>query len=309
MPTEPRNYASIFERGIDPDVDNPELCHNHSELPDEWPPVSEILGFQNSVRARVKTLIPKVKGTTDRRLSEALWIGFEHEAMHLETFLYMLLQSTRALPPPGIPKPDFEQLAQRSMKDRIPNEWFTIPEQTISIGLDDSSRDKVPTTSFGWDNEKPCRTVKVNSFAAKARPITNGEYAEYLEKSSINCVPASWMEAVDTTEKSNGIYNGTKPHAERDGNDHSDSRASSGFLSRYLVRTVFGPVPLALASDWPVAASYNELHGYAQWVDCRIPTFEESESIYEHSLNLKQSEKGFDGDNALNGYAFLFSVE
>jgi hypothetical protein len=29
-PTEPSSYPSIFERGIDPDVDDPEQCHAHS---------------------------------------------------------------------------------------------------------------------------------------------------------------------------------------------------------------------------------------------------------------------------------------
>ena len=30
--TEPASYRQIFERGIDPDVENPELCHAHSEV-------------------------------------------------------------------------------------------------------------------------------------------------------------------------------------------------------------------------------------------------------------------------------------
>ena len=34
VPTEPASYHAIFERGIDPDVDNPERCHQHSEIPD-----------------------------------------------------------------------------------------------------------------------------------------------------------------------------------------------------------------------------------------------------------------------------------
>ena len=43
QPTDPNFYWQIFERGIDPDVDNPEQCHAHSEAPDEWPPVEQIL--------------------------------------------------------------------------------------------------------------------------------------------------------------------------------------------------------------------------------------------------------------------------
>jgi L-histidine Nalpha-methyltransferase / hercynylcysteine S-oxide synthase len=84
-PCEPTHYPKIFERGIDPDVDNPEKCHDHSEIPEEWPPLEEILGFQNQVRAKVE----KLYRTKDlpRDVGRALWIGFEHEIMHLETLL------------------------------------------------------------------------------------------------------------------------------------------------------------------------------------------------------------------------------
>ncbi|KAK7956797.1 uncharacterized protein PG986_006019 [Apiospora aurea] len=52
-PTEPAFYHSIFERGIDPDVDNPDHCHAHSEIPDEWPAVESILSYQERVRAKL----------------------------------------------------------------------------------------------------------------------------------------------------------------------------------------------------------------------------------------------------------------
>jgi L-histidine Nalpha-methyltransferase / hercynylcysteine S-oxide synthase len=55
-PTDPAAYYAIFERGIDPDVDNPEQCHSHSEIPAEWPPLEEIVAYQGRVRSRVKTL-------------------------------------------------------------------------------------------------------------------------------------------------------------------------------------------------------------------------------------------------------------
>jgi len=48
------------------------------------------------------------------------------------------------------------------------------------------------------------------------------------------------------------------------------------------VRTVFGPVPLKYALDWPVFASYDELAGCASWMGGRIPTVEETRSIYSY---------------------------
>ena len=78
--SEPSHYRDIFERGIDPDVDNPALVHDHSYIPDEYPPVSEIRKFQTAVRGRARSLL--LEKNQERRVSEALWIGYEHEVSH-----------------------------------------------------------------------------------------------------------------------------------------------------------------------------------------------------------------------------------
>ena len=72
-------YNHIFERGIDPDVDNPEDCHAHSEIPDEWPPIAEILDFQERVRDRTRSLFHGIGLEANRKLGRAMWIAFEHE--------------------------------------------------------------------------------------------------------------------------------------------------------------------------------------------------------------------------------------
>lgn len=79
-PTNPAFYHRIFERGIDPDVDNPENCHAHSEIPDEWPPTEEILAYQARVRARVRSLYHNNVVEANRNIGSAINIGFEHES-------------------------------------------------------------------------------------------------------------------------------------------------------------------------------------------------------------------------------------
>lgn len=146
-PCEPTHYPRIFERGVDPDVDDPEQCHSHSEIPDEWPPLQEILEYQGNVRAKVRKICEE--GNIPRDIGRALWIGFEHEIMHLETLLYMLLQSDKTRPPTVI-RPDFEGDAKIAEAARVPNEWFDIPEQTITLGLDDPEDNSGPDHHFGW---------------------------------------------------------------------------------------------------------------------------------------------------------------
>jgi len=294
-PTHPSYFAQIFERGIDPDVDDPEKCHSHSEIPDSWPPTLEVLEYQGHVRERVEKLYASGQAFSDGKISRALWLGYEHEIMHIETLLYMLVQSEKTLPPPGTIYPDFEAMAMQAKQAAVTNEWFTIPEADIEIGLDDPD-DDASKHYFGWDNERPKRSVHVPSFKAQGRPITNGEFAHYLEKNSITQIPASWVSARrDSASDANGKTN-----------SHSNGAVSFDYIRDKAVRTVYGAVPLKFALDWPVAASYDELRGCAKWMGGRIPTFEETRSLYYHVEQLKEKEVGKAIGRtipAVNGYA------
>ncbi|KAI5926159.1 C-type lectin protein [Camillea tinctor] len=277
-PTLPSFFQPMFERGIDPDVDNPELCHKHSEIPDEWPSVEEILEYQERVRARLRDLYAHGVEKIPRVIGRAIWVGYEHEIMHIETLLYMMLQSDKTLPPPHIPLPDFEGLAREAQSSRVDNEWFDIPEQDVILGLDDPEDVLDSSGHFGWDNEKPPRRVHVQNFQSKGRPITNEEYAKYMYDTKTTKLPASWAEGIQGSDEANGLINGnSNGHGNYDGN-----HVPSSFLKGKAVRTVYGLVPLEYALEWPIFASYDELAGCAAWMGGRIPTFEEARSIYSY---------------------------
>lgn len=299
--SDPAYFWQIFERGIDPDVDNPEKCHSHSEIPESWPPLEEILAHQQTVREKAEALYESGAVKSNSRVAQAMWLGFEHEAMHLETLLYMLVQSDKVLPPPGTTIPDFAALAKRSVATAVENEWFTVPETDVKIGLDDLDSDKITERYFGWDNERPSRSAHVKPFRAKARPITNGEYATYLTKTGKTVIPASWCEQQYVSEVAraankrdsviNGIPNGT-------------NGAGVNIVNDKYVKTVYGTVPLVYALDWPVVASYDEVAGCAQWMGGRIPTLEEARSIYSYVDRSKTKELEALGNTipAVNGY-------
>ncbi|KAL1841211.1 hypothetical protein VTK73DRAFT_3565 [Phialemonium thermophilum] len=295
-PTEPAYYYNIFERGIDPDVDNPEHCHAHSEIPDEWPPVDEILTYQTRVRSRLRGLYADGGRGLPRAVGRAVWVGFEHEAMHLETLLYMMLQSDKTLPPPATAHPDWEKLAANTLSARVPNRWFDIPAQEIEVGIDDPEDGTDPDVHYGWDNEKPRRRVRVHSFQAQGRPITNEEYAQYMYHEHVTKLPAAWAEAdvpTATETRANGTSNGSSriPDGEFDvsnGHQNGTAKLPESFFDGKFVRTVYGLVPLRYALDWPIFASYDELSACASWMGGRIPTFEEARSIYAYAEALKK---------------------
>ncbi|KAL2200321.1 C-type lectin protein [Corynascus similis CBS 632.67] len=312
-PTNPAHYYSIFERGIDPDVDNPELCHAHSEIPDEWPPVAEIQAYQGRVRARLQSHYEGGIDAIPRHVGRAIWVGFEHEAMHLETLLYMMLQSDRTRPPPLVPVPNFEELAAKARSERVPNEWFNIPEQEVVIGLDDPEDGTDPHAPYGWDNEKPLRPVKVHAFQAKGRPISNEEYARYMYNTRATKIPASWAQTPGGLEKATEETKVAEANGHVNGHSHANGvTLPESFLDNKAVRTVYGLVPLKHALDWPVFASYDELAGCAAWMGGRIPTFEEARSVYMHAetLKKKQAEKQLSQTvPAVNGHLTNNGVE
>src|SRR5579862_8395552 len=253
-PTPPAYYTQIFERGIDPDMEDPTQCHPHSEVPDSWPSLPELLEFRDRVRQRVASIYEKAEFA--QNVKRALWLGYEHEIMHLETLLYMLVQSPKTRPPPHIPVPDWHELAKRGAKPAIDESarWHYFPGGETSMGLDDPEDDSVTSDApFGWDNENPKRTETVKPFLASKRPITNGEYAIFLQHTN-GTAPPSW----------------------------------EGDYPNWTVKTVFGPVPLSLASDWPVMASYDDLNSYAKWKGGRLPTEGELRLLYDY-LHMKDT--------------------
>ncbi|KAF8585097.1 hypothetical protein K439DRAFT_1410265 [Ramaria rubella] len=274
--TEPENYKYIFERGIDPHVDDPTQCHPHSEVPEEdseWPTLEEILDFRDRVRQRVLNLYSDLKSgrrVATRKIARVLSMTHEHEGFHAETLLYMLIQraGTGTLPPPSFTRPSFDLLS--SEWDAEYTAFYESPTgpvvkfspQTITLGHNDREADDltVPFDSkhaFGWDNEHPQREVRVAEFKISWRPVTNGEFFAYWSDESLNhgerkvAMPASWL--------------------------HSDGGM--------YVRTLYGPVDMSVARHWPVETNYDDLSTYAKVKGGRIPTLSELRAFWERFQN------------------------
>lgn len=204
-------------------------------------------------------------------LSQKLGDTLRNIALHLETFLFMTILSPNQLPPPDIPRPDFEALARDAERKRVENKWFTIPEQTLTIGFNDPETDDGENRFFAWDNEREPYDVKVPTFEAQARPISIGEYAEYLfNTGTTQTIPISWS-------CENALGGNAKP-----------PESLKSFIDQHTFRTVWGPIPLSQALDWPLVASYNEVARYAQWAGASIPTLHQVRSIHEYAERLRK---------------------
>lgn len=260
-PSEPAYFWKIFERGIDPHVDDPTHCHNHSEVPEkdeDWPTLTSILAFRDRVRQRLINVYDELesgKRTLTRNLARTLVMTLEHEGFHVETLLYMLIQraGSGTLPPPGFCAPEWAMLRRNAtFSPQLP--LPVLGPCDLTVGHDDSEADDksgsssgadVVNHTYGWDNESPARVVHVGAFKAEWGPVTNMEYLAFWthrmsEEEREVPMPKSWVKDDESAD--------------------------------YMVRTLYGPVRMDIAGDWPVLASYDELEAYAKWKGGRLAT-------------------------------------
>ena len=271
--TEPQYYETIFDRGIDPDVENPTICHAHSVVPEVWPPLEEIQDYTHRVRKRLVGVYDSIDrkdiAVSPRRLSRVLHMIFEHELMHTETFLHMLVQSRKIVIP--VQKPDFTAIPNPLKDPR----WLPITGGEVMVGVNngeelDYVRDDVPTV-FGWDNESPLRTSSVRPFQIQHRPVTNLEYLCFMKSLpsfSPDLVPASFAK-VDASEM-------------------------------YGVKTVFGILPVTQCMNWPVALNYHQATAYLHHLQVQqkdtsihIPTEDELLCFYAQQRATEQDSNSF----------------
>ena len=248
------------------------ISQAHSEVPkndEDWPSLSVILSFKERVRERLARLYANLSsGTTQltRKVARVLFLTFEHEALHAEVFcyqssldniltrcqtlLYMLLQraGSGTIPPSGFAIPPWESLLASWNAAPKPSALTTIiGATTVTLGVDDIEADdarKAPDVEghvFGWDNESPSRQVRIDTFRISWRPVTNGEFFEFYTGvgKGMATFPATWVK-------------------------HEDGEIA--------VRTLYGPVSMTIAWDWPVLTSYDNLSVYASVKGGRIPT-------------------------------------
>ena len=139
-------------------------------------------------------------------MGRVLFMTLEHEGMHAETLLYMLLQraGSGTIPPLDFSKPDWTSLAASwNAAPSLDQGTIILGFDTVTIGHDDdeekdalSDNIQLPDDyEFGWDNENPKRTVQVHKFEISWKPVTNGEFYEFYLSCNKDKVefPASWV--------------------------------------------------------------------------------------------------------------------
>mmetsp|Transcript_8599 Transcript_8599/g.17415 ORF Transcript_8599/g.17415 Transcript_8599/m.17415 type:complete len:453 (-) Transcript_8599:115-1473(-) len=234
-------FDDIFERGMDPDVEDPSKCHDHPEEPQEWPEVTKVKEYLRQVREWLGQLMPQLVPTGD------LALIVEHDLMHVETLLYMVAQLDGSI---LLRKLLISDGALDTGSSSV--HWISIPEGSAVLG---TAREMAG--EFRWDIELAEDTHHVPAFSIGQYPVTIGEFLEFVENDGY-ATESLWT-ADDWTWREKHAIAHPKSWCRRDGQWEFQGAMHRAWLSGTVLR-------------WPVFVSLAEARAYARWRDARLPS-------------------------------------
>ncbi|MBP7627069.1 MAG: 5-histidylcysteine sulfoxide synthase [Zoogloea sp.] len=266
-------FERIFETGVDEmrwdDMSKNEML---------WPSFAEAHTYRQQVYAVVRDLIATHPDLADGHppigMDHPLWalfLGFEHERIHLETSSVLIrelpaeLVQRPAAWPALYPAAENANFPPRAGIDYPAGRLLDIPATTVSLG---KPRD---WPSFGWDNEYGQRQVSVQAFRAEHTLVSNGAFLEFIQAGGY-LDPQWWTEAGWDWRS---FRNSKWPC-------FWISEGPAG-LHRYRLRTLFETIPMPW--NWPAEVNAHEAAAYCAWRSardgqpCRLPTEAEHNAL------------------------------
>lgn len=245
---------NILEVGVD-EMSWDDMSKNEME----WPLVEEVTKYRRRVYETITHLIsthPHLGAghapITPKHPLWSLFLGFEHERIHLETSSVLMRELPLELlrqpvffpePHPSVRLPSVSTPTRG--KDFPENSLHAVDGRRVVLG---KTQD---TPYFGWDNEYGRRVVDVRKFSVTRAQITNGEFLEFVTDGGYQTERFwsvdgwGWRKFRNTKWPSFWV---------------PDGPAGSGL---FRLRTCFEQVPMRW--EWPAVVNFHEAKAYCAW--------------------------------------------
>jgi ergothioneine biosynthesis protein EgtB len=129
------------------------------------PPLNDILDYRQHVDQHIHSLLEN----TSAAITELLTLGLQHEMQHQELMLtdikHLLAQNPLA---PALQQP----FKNNKSITPAPQQMFSYPGGLVQIGASEKG--------FSYDCEKPRHNVYLAPFKLASRPVTNGEWQNFI---------------------------------------------------------------------------------------------------------------------------------
>jgi ergothioneine biosynthesis protein EgtB len=130
------------------------------------PLLKEIVDFRNHVDGKLVDVLNSLSDEKD--LLSLVELGIHHEQQHQE----LLLTDLKFIWSYSPLYPVYQESEAQTMKLSVPQRWLEIEGGMYEIGNDDST--------FHFDNEAPRHRIFLDNYAIASRPVTVGEYLEFM---------------------------------------------------------------------------------------------------------------------------------
>lgn len=222
------------------------------------PTVAQNLRYRSIVESKVVSLIKS--GDISQELRYDINLGMQHEMQHQELMVYDFQHYYRRFPDPEDNyKPKTVSRPPKS-KD-LPQDMVDVPGGIFELGFSGEG--------FCYDNELPQHKVYLEPFKIDAAPVTNGEFAKFIEDGGYGDYRYWLADGWDTVREQGW----TAPlYWQQEG-------------GKWVKKDLRGL--RELDTDEPVTnVSYYEADAYARWAGKRLPTEAEWEKAASWSEEL-----------------------
>ncbi|MGA9422837.1 MAG: ergothioneine biosynthesis protein EgtB [Rhodanobacteraceae bacterium] len=209
------------------------------------PTLAEVIDYRARVDERMQH---QLNVDSDSAFADLVTLGLNHEQQHQE----LLLTDIKHVFSVNPLEPVFRETVAIASEDPAPLDFVRGREGVVDIGAD--------AGGFSFDNERPRHQALLHPHAVANRPVTNGEYAEFVRDGGYSTA-ALWMsdgwDVVQAREWKRPLY-------------WSDDGTTEFTLGG---RREIDP-------NAPVShVSFYEADAFARWAGSRLPTEFEWESL------------------------------
>lgn len=132
------------------------------------PGLQEVLEYRSQIDMQMIELL-SAESALDASIAAIIEVGIQHEQQHQE----LILTDLKHLFSHNPLYPVYRQSADAPANHPGSMRWQEFETQLYSVGH--------TGRGFAFDNESPRHQVQLNAFAIASRPVTNGEYFEFMQ--------------------------------------------------------------------------------------------------------------------------------